>query len=428
MMSTEKAFLMPRKPCDPRPRRLVVLQSTWEAALRRLLRDASAIAVGSLRIHNTPQSRELLVDRLEVTTAPPQGRDYPPPTDWCLVTYGPCEPPEVIQQRFAPLPQQLLCVLQVDRHHRGQWRADLWHAEGYEPITEWHLPGRLGLRLVHGAVPVTPSHEETRRDSRLAPVLTEAVSQRARQATVTFIGSGRIAALAAFQIGGLGSHMRLIDDDVLLPENLNAMPGVSAADTGLSKVRALARGLRRFRPDLHLTLLERPVQHPDAARWLEERSDLMVTGVDDELARVATNIIANRTLTTQLHIATSIQRIDGHLRMTGDARLFLPHQGCCVCVGGIPDVDDVYLDLIAPPHRLPRRVRPAWHQVRLGSLATLNAMTVGCAVQLWLDLLMGRISTSFWQRLEWTPEHGLVANGGPVTGDEACRWCGREVF
>lgn len=44
-------------------------------------------------------------------------------------------------------------------------------------------------------------------------------------------------------------------------------------------------------------------------------------------------------------------------------------------------------NLIAPPNSLRRMTQPEWHEQRVGSLATLNSMVVGTAIQSWLNLL-----------------------------------------
>jgi len=82
--------------------------------------------------------------------------------------------------------------------------------------------------------------------------------------------------------------------------------------------------------------------------------------------------------------------------------------------------------LLAPPGALPRRPPPPWNEQRAGSLITLNSLTVAIGVQLWLDLLAGRLRSSHWHRLRWEPGVGLQADFAPVGASPGCRICHGE--
>ena len=69
----------------------------------------------------------------------------------------------------------------------------------------------------------------------------------------------------------------------------------------------------------------------------------------------------------------------------------------------VRDLPAVLRHLSAPRGAI-RDEPPPWFQQRAGSLITLNQMIAGAAVQSWLDLLAGDLTTSFWQRLSWN--HG----------------------
>lgn len=408
---------------DPRPWRVVLPQAVLERTLRRLLSHPHHYGVGPLRTHPTRTGRELLIDDLNIVESIPHGGDRSPLADWCVLRVDHRAASEIAAQ-CQPAPHQLLVVVTVNPELRGRWDSVIWRQGNCEPIEELHFPGRRSLRLSRHPLPdLTP--EEQQRDSRTIGVLGREAVSRLREMTVTLIGAGRNGSLFAQQLVSLGvRHWRLVDPDVLRVENLNAMPGIAIRDVGQPKVRALAKSLLRQRRDLRVQYLDAPVSDTGVAELLEERTDLLATCVDDEVPRLAATIIAHRTLTTHLDLGTSIRQTGTGLVMTGDARLLLPNQGCCVCVGGIDRLKDVQYDLNRPPHTLPRRLQPVWHEARAGSLVTLNAMTVGSGIQLWLDLLTGRRGTSFWQRLEWTPEQGLVGNGAEVGTREGCKWCG----
>ncbi|MCA9206688.1 MAG: hypothetical protein KDA59_26720, partial [Planctomycetales bacterium] len=158
---------------------------------------------------------------------------------------------------------------------------------------------------------------------------------------------------------------------------------------------------------------------------LLERTGLLVTCVDHDAARLAACLAARRTLTAHLDIGSSVQIVDGHPRIMGDARLMLPGHGCVVCVGGMPNVEHRLYDLSVPADSLHHRLQAPWRQRRAGSLVTINAMTVAAGVQMWLDLLQGDLVDSHWQRLTWQPGIGLQTDAGTVGAASDCRFCRR---
>jgi hypothetical protein len=198
-----------------------------------------------------------------------------------------------------------------------------------------------------------------------------------------------------------------------------------AIAVGRPKVHAVGRLLAAFRPDLQLSCVACSAIDADVVELLRRnRSDLIVTCVDDDTARMAASLIARETLTVHLDAGTSVQADEaGGRQITGDARLLLPGEGSVACVGGLADLDATLYEIAAPPGSLRRGVEQPWHEQRAGSLITINGMTVNAAVQCWLDLLAGQIRTSFWQRLRWTPGSGLEAHAGPVGAGEGCAYC-----
>jgi hypothetical protein len=262
------------------------------------------------------------------------------------------------------------------------------------------------------------------RDSRTRGALGERVADRLRTATVTLVGAGRNGTQMAQQLAALGvGRLRILDPDHLAPENLDGAPGLAEGDVGRTKVEALARLLHAYRSELTLALSGRSTRERAGVDFLAERSDLLVTCVDDDLPRLLVGLLARQTLTPHLDVGTRVVRQGERWELTGDARLLLPTRGCVVCVGGLADLPAVVRDLHLPAGALLTRTRQPWHGQRAGSLVTINAMTVGAGVQLWLDLLAGGVRQSHWQRLAWRWGTGLQADGGGVTAEPGCRLC-----
>ncbi len=206
------------------------------------------------------------------------------------------------------------------------------------------------------------------------------------------------------------------------------MPGLALADVGRPKVAALAEGLLRLRPDMAVTCFDAPLTDPAVIMALRRLpADLIVTAVDNDTPRLGAALLARETLTAHLDLATSVTKDEsGGMQLTGDIRMLLPGAGCVACVGGFADREETLYELLAPPGTL-RRGRPrAWHEQRAGSLVTLNAIAVGIALQLWLDLLTGQLRSSYWHRLRWVPGEGLETHHGPVSAAADCPFCRPE--
>lgn len=415
---------------EDRPWRLVAPEAAWSAAVRPLLVTLDALAVGAVRIHETRTARELLVERLTVTNQPTLGSERAPLEDWIAVAVrpSPAGAAAPLVARLAPMRYQTLTLLVVGADAGVNWWAGVWTNGAWTPIHDVRLVGAGMLRLGANAPLVDV---ERRRWSRTLGAVGPAVFAKLHDATATLVGAGRNGSLLALQLASLGvGRLRLIDPDALALENLDAMPGLAESDVGRAKTAALADALHRLRPDLPLTIVNRPITDRQAADLLRERSDLLVTAVDHDTPRLAVAMAARQPLTVHLDVGTSVQHLPdatGAATLAGDVRLFLPGAGGCVaCVGGFADPAETWYDLHAPAGSLRRQMRPAWNQQRAGSLISLNSITVGAAVQLWLDLLAGRIRTSHWLRISWNPETGVTTDAARVSGEKGCKVCGSE--
>jgi hypothetical protein len=296
------------------------------------------------------------------------------------------------------------------------------------PLDRIRLQGAPPLVLDRSARVQEEGGPQAERWSRTAGALGAEVFERVRRLRVTLVGAGRNGTLCAQQLAALGvARLRLVDGDALESHNLVGTLGLDAADVGKAKVQAAANSLLRLRPDLALGCIPRPVHDPRALeQLLRLPADLTVTCVDDDVARLAGWLfLARPCLTPLLDVGTSVIRRRGALQMLADARLFVPGpgNGCPVCVGGIADLEAALYALAAPPDCLERGESLAWHQARAGSVVSLNALAVGCGVQMVIDYLAGNVRTSAWQRLRWIAGQGLVSHYAPVASAAGCAYC-----
>ena len=86
-------------------------------------------------------------------------------------------------------------------------------------------------------------------------------------------------------------------------------------------------------------------------------------------------------------------------------------------------MESTLYDLNAPASSLRLRAPRPWNSERAGSLVTINAITVGAAVQMWLDLIASHLEASQWQRFLWRPGTGLQSDSAPIDREIDCWVC-----
>jgi hypothetical protein len=409
---------------------IVFAAHAWRAVMPRLLTDPSAVAVGALGRNQHPAGCELLVDGLAVAPAQPRGEAYSPLADWLAVACpdaGHWNVSERLDQ-LAPRAGQLVAMLHLGGGaDRGEWSGVVYEQGRLWPLT--------GLRVVGPGMPQArpmefgasdPASDDAGRWRRTRGALGETVWHKVRSSSVLVFGAGRSGSALAWQLAALGvRQLRLVDPDRLEPANLDGMFGVGEADVGRSKVVGLAEQLVRFRPDLAVSAL--PVWATDAGALEAARdADLLVTAADNGTPDLVAAILARRLLKPHLSIGSGVTRQSDARLLAADARLLLPGQGCALCVGGLGYEEQARYEILAPPGAL-RRGEPA-DAGRIGSLVTLNSMNVSIGVQLWLDLLAGKLATSWWHRLEWVAGQGVRADAGPVGAADDCRLCHAHIL
>ena len=405
---------------------LVISGRAWHR-LRPLLVQRDLFAVGSIRRRIAPQVRELLVDDFQVAGDLPTGASRPPLDDWCVavVDQDGTLTPEALIERLSPKASHLLIVIVLRNSDHETCQAAAFDQGQISVLDSLRVIGPGMLRLLPSDQP--PELFDAKQDqrwSRTVGALGVDRFNRLRNSSATIIGAGRLGSQTAFQLAALGvGSLRLLDGDTLLLENLDAMPGLHSTDVGLSKVEALANRLCGFQPELAVTYLEKPLSTSEAAAFLDRRSDVLISCVDNDTARLAVSLVARRALMVHLDVASSIQRTDNGVEISADVRLLFPGEGCVACVGGLDDADRRIYDVAAPAGVLQRGQPRAWHEQRAGSLITINSIAAGTATQTYLDLFTSGITSSCWHRMAWHAEAGLECHSGRVDAGDHCRFC-----
>lgn len=401
-----------------RPCRLVFRHREWQQ-LAGL--TAGAYAAGRMRSNRQNDVEELLVERITPLFGCPCGSDFPAFAEWVCIASS--EDINRLLWMIEPLERQRVAVLVLGLGEDTMG----WTGRVVEGIRSTSLES---VRVVGPSMPDTNREQETPQlllsalTSRTRGALGTVTDAWLRRASVMCIGAGRNGSLAAQQFAALGvRRIVLIDFDTLEESNLNAMLGIDYRDVGQPKIHGLARSLRRSWPNLVVDTLACPATDPRVVD-LARRVELIGTCVDErgESARLAAALLANRFLKLHLDVGTGITRDESGSRvLAGDARIFLPGEGCIACVGELVDLDTALQDVLYDrPH--PESVAQ-WRNQRLGSLLTLNAMTVSIGIQMVLDLVGGRMQSSHWHRVRWVEGQGLQTDHGPVGGAVRCRIC-----
>lgn len=176
-----------------------------------------------------------------------------------------------------------------------------------------------------------------------------------------------------------------------------------------------AERLVQFRPDMAIQPITLSIRDPKIL--MPSLCDLLVTCVDDEVARRHAAGLAVRYLLPHLDVATHITAELGGLELRADVRLILPGEGCLECIGG-GEVTAEMRDFqrFAPVGSLSPDQMRLWDQQRLGSLVTLNSIAVSVGVQTWLQYLRGDLTGSVWHRVLWSNVTHFQVQSGYVQG------------
>jgi len=215
----------------------------------------------------------------------------------------------------------------------------------------------------------------------------------------------------------------LIDPDHIERHNLDAMEGVSEDDIGQKKVLVLGAALTAVTgiPPSASPLAD-SVTTLRALAAVKE-ADMVISCVDHDGARLASNALASLYAKPLLDIGTGIFGSQQGRQMGADVRLLLPGDRCLLCLGGIANREEAKSFLQSPKDSSRRLQRP-WYEERSGSLRSLNQIAAHLGMRLLEDLIGDRIDRSLWLRLEFDSQGIPSLRTLTPSPDPSCLLCG----
>ena len=409
----------------------------WTNAQGELATGQKSMAWGNVHRCYHDHYCDLIVKHLRYANQPPDGRRKSALDDWLLFDNPTSTDQSSIQRR---LRQSQLCP--------GQWLTYLktglgsdrtgWigfiasNGDQYIPLDELRL---IGPRMpVFSRVNGSDSpFESSVRWSRQSGALGETVFQKVHHCSVMLIGAGRLGGLMAESLVRSGvQKLIIVDPDQIESHNLDATFGTRESDLGRLKVERLVEHLHQIHSHAHLIGLPYDASH-QLVFQKAKGVDLLVSCVDNREARQRVATIAARLVRIHLDLGTIVRRheestsnnfvpadLQYDRELGADVRLMQP--GCCVrCLG---PVQTEPLDQDSDLESETLQSAASWQRGgRTGSLISLNSMTVGTAMQMWLDFLAGKITRSFWHRMRWEQGQGIVAVSDRVLSPGNCKIC-----
>lgn len=417
-----------------RARVLRMTRRAWQGMLSEVLRDPKIrFARAGVDAMTSPQSTLLCAGRFATSAEPPTGEAGGDLASWCAVVFvdrvGQAPTVDQLRRHFRPRHAQMLTVLCLDtRSPSSRWVGWVLERGDIRPLEGLQIVGASPIASYRSRttdLDATQGDPKDQRYSRLQPILDKAFP-RVRDSTILLVGSSRSGSLAAMQLAALGvDRLVLVDPDLVELHNLDGMFWATPEDIGRSKAMVNAERLFQFRPDMAIQPITLSIRDPKIR--LPSLCDLLVTCVDDEIARRHAAGVAVRYLLPHLDIATHVTTGSGlgSLELQADVRLVLPGEGCLECIGGGETTAETReFQRFAPMGSLsPDQLRRLDHQQRLGSLVTLNSLAVSIGVQAWLQFSRGELTGSVWHRVTWRSTIDLGNESGYVSGLSPCPVC-----
>lgn len=270
--------------------------------------------------------------------------------------------------------------------------------------------------------------------SRTIGALGKTSWQRLTSLSIAIIGCGRSGSIAAVTLAKLGvQNLILIDPDKVESHNLPEMDGVTESDIGKYKVETVSEYLKNC-----YVASGWPVTCSIYTQLIVEayrealKADILVSCVDNNVARLACGILATLYHKILLEISTgvlpssnsketTVSPIDS--RIGADIRLIIPGYGCLRCFGSVTNYEEAIKELA----KISSSPETPWWANRLGSLRTLNMVAVHIGIQLLCDLVGGRVQQSRWTQLEYTQQGEIrIQQQIKEENDSSCPLCAKS--
>jgi len=419
---------------------IVVCRRALEVAVCRMVEKPSAVALWSVGQNRCPELTELLCREFALATLDDQLPSLAHLSSWVVMALSqtPSEREQLGRrglsawgQRLAETPKGLAGFLALARQpQQASLTGCLLSKSGIAvPLHSFKIvgPGMHRIwtpegRTVCPEPPLTP--EELERWSRSMGALGQATWYRLRCLRYVLIGVGRTGSLVGTSLARLGAaQVTLIDPDHIERHNLDAMEGVSEDDIGQKKVLVLGAALTAVTgiPPSASPLAD-SVTTLRALAAVKE-ADMVISCVDHDGARLASNALASLYAKPLLDIGTGIFGSQQGRQMGADVRLLLPGDRCLLCLGGIANREEAKSFLQSPKDSSRRLQRP-WYEERSGSLRSLNQIAAHLGMRLLEDLIGDRIDRSLWLRLEFDSQGIPSLRTLTPSPDPSCLLCG----
>lgn len=421
-----------------RERVLRMSRRVWQDLLTAVLRDPTIrFAQAGVDALSSAQSILLCAGPFVPSAEPPSGQASGDLASWCAVVFvdrvGQVPTIDQLRRQLRPRNAQILTVLCLDtRSPSSGWVGWVLERGDIRPLEGLLIVGPSPIASYRGRTTTLEGEADDSDDSRysrLQPILNEAFP-RVRDWSILLVGSSRSGSLAAMQFAALGiDRLVLVDPDLVELHNLDGMFWATPDDVGRPKALVNAERLVQFRPDMSIQPITLSIRDPKIR--LPANCDLLVTCVDDEVARHHAAGLAVRYLLPHLDVATHVTAGSGPangesrgLELRADVRLVLPGEGCLECIGG-GEVTAEMRDFqrFAPVGSLSPDQMRGWDQQRLGSLITLNSIAVSIGVQTWLQYVRGELTGSVWHRVLWSNATDFQVQSGYVRGKLGTACC-----
>jgi molybdopterin-synthase adenylyltransferase len=179
----------------------------------------------------------------------------------------------------------------------------------------------------------------------------------------------------------------VVDFDLVEEINFNRLLGMSSSDLGKYKVDILYRELKRFDPDIEIKTIKTRFQDESAIKELKA-ADILVSGVDNDEARLSVQLFAARFMKPLFDMGSGIFLNDEHTKIEqkgSQTRIFIPGNACLVCQG--LDVEKIHSETYL------KNKRAAGYIINSnetpGSIITLNSTIASMTLSLLIDYVTG---------------------------------------
>jgi molybdopterin/thiamine biosynthesis adenylyltransferase len=234
-------------------------------------------------------------------------------------------------------------------------------------------------------------------------------------------------------------QLTLIDPDLVETHNLGEMDAVADTDLGRPKAEAIADHLCALlsHASVSVSPVVASISHPTALA-AAKACDVLFCCADNDAARLATAILATMYHKVLVDLGTGIfyptppsptpplSHPPTPRTMGADVRLILPGDGCLLCRGNLTNYAQAVDDLCN--QRSLEDLQRDWSPQRAGSLRTLNQLATALGVQMFQDLVAGRLLASVWAHVEINEAGRLAIHYPPLpqpTDSPACALCGK---